>query len=226
MEVVALDQRGPLEADQCREASGIVVFLRRRDDVFPGRAIGGVAGLVIECLGYFALREVRDHVEHRFRGSLATRIEGGIQLPTVGILHDVGLSCEDVGNHAQAVGMVSDGQKVEGSPQLHRLSGVRDHLLAPSKTVGITGHEARPATASIGGKSGVHVGIAEIDFGGETAIRVGRVGAALKGVGSQPGTVLRNGETAGYGEQGGEEDSRKLHGYFRRKRFFLERTVY
>ena len=89
VQVVARDQRGPLEGDVGGEGAGIVERLGGADDVVPDPPLGRVAGLVVELRGDLALGELVDQFEHRLRGRLPAHIEVVVELAPVRIGQDV-----------------------------------------------------------------------------------------------------------------------------------------
>ena len=189
VQVVAGDQRGPLEGDEGGEGAGIVELLRGADDVVPDALVGGVAGLVVELGGDLALGELIDQPEHGLGGGLPAGVEVLVELASLRVRQDVRRAVDDVGDGPHGVGVVGDHEKVVGAGELHRLAGVGDHLLAAGEAVGVARHQAGTGAARVGRQTGMHVGVAEIDIGREGPVRIGRVGSSLQDPLSHPGIV-------------------------------------
>ena len=82
VQVVAGDERGPLEADDGGEGAGVVELLGSVDDAFPDRRVdlGARRILVDQPLRQRLLREVGDQVDGGVGGSLAAGLQALVPL--------------------------------------------------------------------------------------------------------------------------------------------------
>ena len=172
MQVVAAGIRGPLVPDERGEATGIVVRLRRLDDLLPGVAIGSRARKR-EALRQLAPAEARDDVYRRL-GALAA---ADLVIPPTALRcgQQIRVAAHQLREESDAVRVIGHDEKVERAGKLDRLTGVGSDLLASGEAVRVLGRQAGAERASVHGERRVQVRVAEQGQRREIAPRVGRI---------------------------------------------------
>ena len=157
--VRAVDQRGPLVADESRELARIVGFLRGLDDAKPGRGVARRPGVVHDLLGEFPLREGGDDV-HR-RGAFLTRVHHVVPLLSRRIGQELGLACLQIRDQSHLIGVVRHDQKIERARQLRLLTGRAGDFLALGEAIRIRWHQRGTGGAGVHRQGRVQVCVTE-----------------------------------------------------------------
>src|SRR4029079_1526614 len=120
MEVVASRVRGPLKADEGREAAGVIVVLRRGDGFMPGTSIGPRPRRIDKRLGERPLREGDNNLDGRI--CTPARLDHLVPLAPGGIGEELRLAREQIREEAHVIGMIGDDEEIERTGKLRGLA--------------------------------------------------------------------------------------------------------
>ena len=158
--VGALLGRGPLVAVERGVAAGLVVLLRCRDGLLPGRAVGGGPGGEVKGLRETVPGERLDDLDRGRDALLATRLDHVVPLPAGRVGEHLRVAGVQEGEEPHVVRVVGDDEEVERARQLDLQAGRRSQLLAARKAMRILGQEPRTECAGVHRIAGVQMGVA------------------------------------------------------------------
>ena len=173
--------RGPLVADEGGEAARLVVLLRRRDDLLPGRAVALGARQELQRRRERAAREAVDDLQRRLDALLAARLHHVVPAPAGRVGEHLGLAGEERREEAHVVGVVGDDEEIERPRELHPLAARRRQLLAAREAVGVLEAEPVAEGAGVHRGAGVEMRVAPEDAAREVAPGIGRIARRLAG---------------------------------------------
>ena len=193
VQVVALGGEGPFESRERGELPRVVVVIDGLDDVEPDIAVKVEAFRGVPALHGADIDDVGECRHAPLLAGVEQRV--GLCAPFVG--QKPGIRRTHRRRQPQHLGVLGDGEEVEGPDQLHRLPGIRQDPLAAGDAERVVHGEAGADQSGVEGDLGVKVQVAEQHLVGIVAVDEWGIGHllghrlradnALEGVGSEAG---------------------------------------
>ena len=178
VQVVAAGVRGPLVADEGREAARIVRLVRRLDRLAPGRAIGGRAGEKVQRLRELSLARTLTMISIAASAPLPDWIMS-YHLRPVRVGQHLGVAREELREEAHVVRVIGHHEEVERTGELDLLAAGGGDLLALGEAIRVLRPEPGTERAGVHRERRVHMRVAEERPRGKVAARVRRVRALV-----------------------------------------------
>ena len=146
MKVVAASVRGPLVADESREAARLIGLFRRLDGFAPGAAIGRRARRG-ETFRQLPLAEAGDDIDSCLRAFAG--IDLVVPLPTLRRRQQTSIAADQLREKAHSVRMVGYHQEIQRSRKFGALPAGSDDFLALGKTIRVLWAEPSAERAGV-----------------------------------------------------------------------------